>query len=320
MARVVCLGAALQDIYLIDKKDFTSVEIGKKSVFNHIEIGNKIDVDRMSHQVGGGGANTAVSFARHGHEAVLLTNIARDNSGDAVLEMLDRENIDSSYVQFNSEHKTGCSIVLLDEAKGERTILTHRGAAGHFNNLTADDLELIQPDWLYITTLHGDFDVLEAFIKQAHKIGCKIMFNPGNQELEQKKRIVELLPKVDILLVNKEEASQIVHGALLDELLERLQRYTKTVIVTSGVMGGIAGNGEETIRFGLYSNVKIADSTGAGDAFGAGFLAHLAAGHDFKDSLIFASANSTSVISQLGAQAGILTGRESLHPMPLQVL
>lgn len=309
MARIVCLGPALQDIYLLDKQDLASVKIG-----------SKIDIDRISHQVGGGGANTAVSFARHGHETILLTNIARDNSGDAVLEMLDRENIDSSYVQFSAEHQTGCSIVLLNESRGERTILTHRGVAAKFDNLSVDDLDLIQPDWLYITTLDGDFETLEAFVKKAHKIKCKVMFNPGIKELEQPKRLTELLPKIDILLTNKQEASQIVHGSLLDELAERLQRYTQMVIVTSGVMGGIASNGSETIRFGLYSNVKIVDSTGAGDAFGAGFLAHLAAGHDFKDSLIFASANSTSVISQLGAHSGVLTGRESLHPMPLQML
>ena len=60
------------------------------------------------------------------------------------------------------------------------------------------------------------------------------------------------------------------------------------------------------------------DSTGAGDAFGSGFLAHLAAGHSFKESLVFASANSTSVVSKIGASKGLLTGTEELHPMPMQ--
>ena len=85
-------------------------------------------------------------------------------------------------------------------------------------------------------------------------------------------------------------------------------------------MGGIAGNGTEIYRFGIYEDQKIKDATGAGDALGAGFLAHFSAGKSFKSSLIFASANSTAVISKLGANKGTLTGKEPLHPMPIQKL
>ena len=83
-------------------------------------------------------------------------------------------------------------------------------------------------------------------------------------------------------------------------------------------MGGIAGNKEEAYIFGLYEDRKVKDATGAGDAFGSGFLAHFSAGKSFRSSLIFASANSTAVVSKLGANKGILTGEESLHPMPIQ--
>ncbi|MBO7718463.1 ribokinase, partial [Candidatus Saccharibacteria bacterium] len=92
----------------------------------------------------------------------------------------------------------------------------------------------------------------------------------------------------------------------------------ETVIITDGSMGGIASNGTESYRFGIYEDQKVKDATGAGDAFGSGFLAHLAAGYSFRNSLIFASANSTSVVSKLGANRGILTGKERLHPMPIQ--
>ena len=89
-------------------------------------------------------------------------------------------------------------------------------------------------------------------------------------------------------------------------------------IITDGAMGGIATDGTDTYRFGLYEDVKPKDATGAGDAFGAGFLAHYADGKSFRESLIFASANSTSVVASLGANRGILTGNEKLHPMPIQ--
>ena len=102
------------------------------------------------------------------------------------------------------------------------------------------------------------------------------------------------------------------------ELLVRLNGYVDTVLITDGAMGGIATNGIETYRFGIYEDIKVKDSTGAGDAFGSGFLAHLAAGRSFRSALIFASANSTAVISKIGANKGILTGSEVLHPMPIQ--
>ena len=83
-------------------------------------------------------------------------------------------------------------------------------------------------------------------------------------------------------------------------------------------MGAIATNRKETYHVGLYEDVKVKDTTGAGDAFGSGFLARFASGHSFEESLIFASANSTSVITELGAKKGILTGTEKLHLMPIE--
>ena len=85
-------------------------------------------------------------------------------------------------------------------------------------------------------------------------------------------------------------------------------------------MGGIATNGEKTYRFGIYEDVKTVDSTGAGDAFGSGFLAAYAKGKTFKQALIFASANSTSTIQHRGAKNGILSGDIDLHPMPIQLI
>ena len=146
------------------------------------------------------------------------------------------------------------------------------------------------------------------------------MFNPGIKELEQPKELARLLKYVDILNVNKIEAARIVPGTVLTELLYRLRNYVDTVIITDGPMGGIAGNREEVYRFGIYEDKKIKDATGAGDAFGSGFLAHLASGHSFRNSLIFASANSTAVVTKLGASKGILSGSEKLHPMPIQKL
>lgn len=318
MARIVSLGSALQDIYLIDHDDFISSKVGNVEKLGQIDVGSKVDIDKISFEVGGGGTNSAVTFARSGHEVVFLGNVGTDPAGQAVEALLDDEGIDTSYIVHPKNIKTGVSVILLDTKSGERTILTCRGASARFDNLNEDDLYLIKPDWLYVTSLRGDMDTLLRFFEKAKEIGCKIMFNPGKLELKEKKKLLGLLEDVDVLLVNKVEAAEIAPGKILEELLSHLKNYVKTVIITTGAMGAIATNGEETYRFGIYEDLPVRDTTGAGDSFGSGFLAALANGKSFKDALIFGSANSTSVVSKLGAKNGILYGDTDLHPMPIQ--
>lgn len=318
MARIVSLGSALQDIYLIDHDDLVATSIGDTSIFGKVLVGSKVDIDRISYEVGGGGVNSAITFARHGHEAIFMGNISRDPAGAAIIRRLDREGVDSSYVKFLERRTTGTSVVLLDTKSGERTILTCRGASEQFGNFEAKDLDLIQPDWLYVTTLRGDMETLEKFFRQAKELGIKVMFNPGIRELAQPKELLRLLKYVDVLNVNKEEAMKLVPGVALTELLYHLSGYAPIVIITDGAMGGVAGDGSDIYRFGIYEDVRIKDATGAGDAFGAGFLAALSSGKSFRSALIFASANSTAVVSKIGANRGILTGREKLHLMPIQ--
>ena len=318
MAKILSIGAALQDIYLIDHDDLEPTTIGEESFFGKILVGGKVDIDRLSYEVGGGAVNSAISFARHGHEAVIMANISHDAAGDAILRVLDKEGVDTSSIGYTDHKGTGSSVILLDSKKGERTILTYRGASTKFDNFKAASLDLIKPDYLYITTMRGDLGVLTDFLEKAHDLGIKVMFNPGVKELENPAEVLRLLKYVDILLINKKEASELVPGSILEELLYHLKNYANIVIITNGAMGGAATNGEEVYRFGIYEDVKMKDATGAGDAFGSGFLAAMASGKSFRRSLVFASANSTAVVTKIGANKGILTGREDLHPMPIQ--
>ncbi len=318
MSRIVTVGSALQDIYMLDRDDFEGLELDNgSSIFGKIGIGGQVDIDKMVFSVGGAGVNTAVTFARHGHETIFMGNIGRDAGGNAVLECLDRENIDSSYVEF-VEGYTGCSVILLDVRTAERTTLTYCGASAGFRNLNPDDLENIHPDWLYLSSLQGDMEQILAFLEKAHSLECRVAFNPGPAEIAELDKLLGVLDLVDILIVNKTEAAKMVPGVVLAELVSRLGNYCPIVLITDGIMGAIATDGRMTYRLGVYEQERLRDRTGAGDAFGAGFLAEWANGADLQQSLRFAAANASKVTQRYGAQTGILTGTEKLHPMPIQ--
>ncbi len=314
MARIVSIGAALQDVYLIDHDDFGT---NSRGFFNQIELGTKVDIDKIKFSTGGGATNAATTFARYGHESIFMGCIANDPAGQAILNSLDDEGIDSSYITYLNRYQTGYSVILLAPS-GERTILTCRGASAHFDALSPDDLETACPDWLYVTTFRGEMDILDRFFTKAKSLGIKIMFNPGGLELDHLRKFLGLLSDIDILILNKNEAQKVVEGKLLTELVSKLKNYVPNVIITDGNQGAIASDGKEIYRAGLYEDVKIKDSTGAGDSFGSGFLAAYADGKSFTDSLIFASANSTSVVQHIGSKDGILTKNTRLHNMPIE--
>ena len=67
----------------------------------------------------------------------------------------------------------------------------------------------------------------------------------------------------------------------------------------------------------MYEDVPVVDRTGAGDAFGSGFLSQWSQGKNLQESIVFASANSTSVVTKIGAKEGILHKGVKLHSMPI---
>lgn len=321
---IVSLGSALQDIYLIDRDDFIPHADGDRAIFGEIAIGTKVDIDRISYEVGGGGTNAAVTFARHNHRSVFIGNIGKDMAGEAIIDCLTKEGVDSSFVTRLPRKNTGNSVIMLDIKSGERTILTYRGASAKFDNLDESALTEIKPDWIYATTMRGDLDTMKRFFKKAKSLGARIMLNPGKLEIKKREGLLKLLPYVDVLLVNRVEAVELLGSQDAEDplvaLLDKLAKLVQIVIITDGCNGAVATDGEKSYQFGIYEDIPVKDTTGAGDAFGSGFLAHFAAGSSFRSSLIFGSANSTFVVARLGAKQGIISGDTEIHNMPIRII
>ncbi len=314
--KIIAVGAAVQDVFLSHSDEFKPVsDKTTHEQFMRLELGGKADVNNVTFSTGGGATNAAVTFARQGIRAVFMGAIGHDPAGRAVLDVLDHEGVDTSQVSFSHKYNTGYSVLLLAPT-GERTILTYRGASTHYHQ---KDLILkdTQADWLYVSTLSGNFEILHDLFHEARKHNIKIMFNPGKKELAHPQKLKGLLDDVEILCLNKDEAQQIVEGGSLEELVRHLHHYVPVVVVSDGPNGVVASDKTTIVRAGMYQDVRVVDRTGAGDAFGSGFLSQWVQNKKLVDCVVFASANSTSVVGHIGAKTGILSKGTLLHHMPI---
>ncbi len=315
MTKILSIGAAVQDVFLSHSEEFKAVTKNPHESFMELTLGSKADVNKIDFATGGGATNAAVTFARQGLSAEFMGSVGDDPAASAVLADLDKEGVDTSRVHTSKKYNTGYSVLLL-APNGERTILTYRGASTHYS-FDDYDFENVDADWLYISSMSGKMDTLDQIFSEAKQQGMKIMFNPGKDELKQPEKLRTLLEDVDVLLVNRDEMKQIVEGEDLEELVRHGLNLVSTAIVTDGPDGVMASDGITIVRAGMYEDVKVIDRTGAGDAFGSGFLSQYAQGKSLKDSIIFASANSTSVVTKIGAKTAILHKGVVLHDMPI---
>ncbi|MDR2336877.1 MAG: carbohydrate kinase family protein [Candidatus Nomurabacteria bacterium] len=314
--RIVCLGSALQDIFLLDRRGFHTVAIAGQSYFDRLDLGTKVDVGDISFSVGGGATNASVTFARSRFETIFWGCIGNDISGQAVVNTLNDEGVDVSYIDYLENQNTGCSVVLLAPS-GARTILTYRGASGQFWTLKVADLKLMNPDWIYITTLSGDMDKLTEVLVKCQELGVKVMMNPGKKELANKAKLKRILSMIDVLLLNKDEAMQLTDGKSLDELLMNLRSLVPVCLISDGENGLVATDGKTKVRARLYEDRRPLDQTGAGDALGSGFLVRWARGRSLREAVLFGSANASSVVQAVGSKVGIISSGVRLHEMPI---
>jgi ribokinase len=246
-----------------------------------------------------------------------MGKIGHDVAGKAILDDLHKDGVDTSLVGYSKTVGSGYSCILLAPS-GERTILSYRGASSHYE-INLEDFHNAQPDWIYLTSLEGNFEVIDTIFEYARNNNIKIAMNPGKKELANKDHLKELIPHLTILSMNKEEMQQIYSGETLEDLVRQASQDVHYVIVTDGPNGAVASDRWHIVRAGMYEDVPVIDRTGAGDAFSSGFTAMIAAGESLEWAVTYASANSTSVVSTIGAKAGILGQTDQVHGMPLDV-
>jgi len=280
-----------------------------------LPLGSKLEVDTITFSTGGGACNAAVTFARQGLDSAFMGRLGHDPAGEAIVKDLRREAVATDLISYSHQYQTGYSMILL-APNGERTILTYRGASTDFETATLP-LQRAHADWFYVTSLAGNIGAWQAIIAEAKARHIKIAANPGEKELEQADRWRELLGDIELLSLNKPEMQRLFPGDSPTDLARAASWQVHYVVVTDGPHGAAACDGRDLCWAGIYDDVPVIDRTGAGDAFASGFVSVIARGGSLQEALRLASANSTSVVTQIGAKSGLIRAGQSLHEMTI---
>lgn len=312
--KVLCIGKATQDVFLRDDEFDPKVE--GKVAYTHLPLGAKLDIDELVFATGGNATNVATTLARQGLHAQYLWGLGYDPASVAALNVLDEEGVDTSVVLQRSDLAASYSTVLIAKT-GERTILNYQGTLPNITDVETMLGSVSTPDWVYPTSV-GSIEMLEKILTWAERHSVEVMLNPAGSELGDPAKLRGLLESVSVLCMNKEEMQGIVEGDDLETLVRHGLNYCPVVIVSDGPKGVCASDGKTIVTAGMYEDVPVIDRTGAGDAFASGFLSQWLLGKSLSESIVFASANSTSVVGQIGAKAGILRTGTVLHDMSLQ--
>jgi ribokinase len=314
--KILAIGKATQDVFL--KSDEFDPHTEGKVAYTHLPLGVKMEVKGVTFDTGGNASNVAVTFARQGLRAEYMWPLGNDPASESVLHDLRKEGVDVSRVVQGDHYQAGYSTILI-ATNGERTILNHRGVSADSSGNDLDFTAIEEADWVYPSSLaDGGVELMGKIVEHAKAHGTKVMLNPAGPELAEPDKLKALLSSVDIFCVNKEEMQQLVEGETLEELVHNGLHFVPVVIVSDGPNGVIASDGKTIVRAGMYEDVQVIDRTGAGDAFASGFLSQWAQGKGLREAIIFASANSTSVVTRIGAKSGILGQNVELHDMPIE--
>jgi ribokinase len=235
---------------------------------------------RVVTRPGGSGANVAAWLAVAGAPVTLVARAGADEAGRHAVDLLRGHGVTSA-VAFDADAATGTCVVLVAPG-GERTMLPDAGANAA---LSAADLPagaFAAGAHLHVAgyTLLRDGPPHEAALdalRRARAAGMTTSLDPSSAAplaAFGAERFLALTGHVDLLLPNRDEAAALTGAADPADAARALAAHAREVVVTLGGEGALWTDGEAVLAAAAEAAPgAVADTTGAGDAFTAGFLA-----------------------------------------------
>lgn len=302
MFDVITIGSSLLDIF-IKSEDLEADRDGERQILTY---GDKLELSDFQIVTGGGASNTAVAFARLGLHTAVISETGRDAFANLIVDDFQKEGVVTSLLIQEKLEKTGGSVVLVAK-NSERVILVHRGAAAMLDPFDIPAFWLAKSRWIHLSSIGGNQETLAKIFKILNNNQeAKLSWNPGKKELQvllKEKFEIAQIP-CEIFFVNQEE------WALIEPLHEEILLNFPQVVITKGKAGGeVHLFGKKTYEF-LGQAETFCDSTGAGDAFAAAYVAAILAGQDVSTAIAWGVKNAGNVVAYFGAKLGLLRKKQ----------
>ena len=248
---------------------------------------------------GGSAANVAMFAALTGTKSRFIGQVGNDALGQQLCSALQQAGVD---VRVVSEGRTG-SIVVLVQPNGERTFLTDRGVASHLSLVDASLIASVGilhvPSYSLVTEPLASTSLL--YIKAAQSLGAVISVDASSTSVLEhfgvaryKSLIQSIQPQV--FLCNEDEAALLGVGAT-----EGMPGAALTVIKRGAHSTLAISQNNEHFEVAVTPVANIVDTTGAGDAFAAGFLPAFVATNDVESAIARGHAVAARVLRSPGA-------------------
>jgi ribokinase len=242
---------------------------------------------------GGKGSNQSVAAARLGATVYFISKIGDDNFGEIASKTLETEGVDTRFLTRSSEEATGAAAIIIDEASGENAIIVTPGAA---NTLSPHEIDVardqIRESAVFMTQLELPVALVEHGLKTARELGVPTILNPAPACVLDD----SIFPLCDYMTPNESEAATLT-GCSVETLQDAeraadvlIARGVRNVILTLGARGALVKTASISQHVAAFNAGKVVETTGAGDAFNAGFAVALSEGLDVVEAARFGCA------------------------------
>jgi ribokinase len=304
---LLSIGDANLDCFIEPTESEALCQINDKECLIAFSYADKIPVKSLEFSVGGNAANNAVGVKRLGINSAVVLTIGDDSTGKQIVEKLTEEKVDLTYVIQQPSTSSNFNVAVT--YTGERTIFSHKYPRSY-----EFPVQLPKVPWAYLTSMGDSFrpfynHIAEWLMKNPE---IKLGFNPGSRQIKAGIDAISNIVKLShAIFVNKQEAEKLTGYETRDNVTKELLKALsgigpKIAVITDGSNGSYVYDGNKYIHCGVLP-VDAYERTGAGDAFGSGFLSAVIKGKPLEEALMWGTVNSASVIGYVGSQHGLLT-------------
>ncbi len=257
---------------------------------------------------GGSVANSVAGFAILGGKAAYIGNVRDDQFGDVFNHDMTALGVDIRLAAATNGAPTARSHVLITP-DGQRTMQTYLGACTELalSDITKESVGT--PDVVLMEGYVWDIaDGPSLAIRAADIVragGGKVALSLSDSFCVERHRdaFLDYVENfADIIVADESECRMLVGAADYDSMLSALQDYDNLFAITRGEIGSIVVQGETRVEQAAIPVETVVDSTGAGDAYAAGFLFGWANGKTLQQCADYGTRCATHVIQRVGAR------------------